>query len=281
MDIVLVFIAAMIAALVIFLVYYLLRVGRDEAKPLPAVKGAGKGSVISVHYNLEKGRSIDVTIHPERLTDAAVQRYEEEAARAESEAAGRPVELDFRFLNDYVEGRLNAEQEERTTQALRAVYEKFRPYLESEGKGSRLVASSSRPPEERRVQEIDDADVVHDDMLEQCVRVLSLPAYDVVLATYVAERLGLTDRVRRVLPSDDEEALERYQTMTETLSTMSDRELLHYALEKEPQPGRFYKRKDLGAIVDAARQRPPRKPREKAPESAQEQTLFSAGEATA
>ena len=225
MDAVFYIICAVLAAVVAFLAYYIVK---PEAVDQTVRKDVtSKGGVISVSYKSEKGRSFEVHIHPDM--------FEEEP---EPEPAPEPVSLDFGALRDYVEGRLDEEREARMRETLELVSRAFRSVYEPaavaperrlDGVSTPAVAPVETPP----------PPVTHDEGLtdDDVVRVLTMPAFDNELAVYISDRLSLQDRVRRFL-DDTDESQARYERCFREFESYTDDELRRYAMELQPSPER-------------------------------------------
>lgn len=256
MDIYSIFLAIIVlvaVALAVVIVVYMIKPdspGREQTVAVPA-----SGGIISVSYKSETGRSFNVSIRPDAFSEEdmiRMQRMQEEEARRNEEraAAQEPsATIDFARLNDFIKGRLDHEEAARMKESLQAVVDMFRPVFAPPAQEERLVDTVSRPVAETRRAEVPEEDGgLGGDVIDRLVRALSMPAYDNVLAVYVSDRLGLRDRVRRMLP-EDEESLERYQMLEEELGGYEDMALAEFAFDKEPVRPRSYKNKQLEVSV--------------------------------
>lgn len=244
----LIFVGVAILAITVFLVYYLFR---GEKTVVTASPGPSDGSVITVSYHSDKGKSFNVTIRPDALSREAIARYHEEEEDLYRSIGEEPKEaaLDFGRINDYINGRLSEEESARMRSSIMAVAELFRPVLQSVPQEERFVETKSRPaaaPAAEEAQVVADEGKGYDE--EALVAALQEPGYDDVLAVYVADRLGFSSRVRRILP-DDDEVQERLQMYTEEFASMDDADLAAYALDKAPKVRRGYKAKKLEVEV--------------------------------
>ena len=227
MDTVIYIICAVLAAIVVFLVYYIVK--PEASEPDVRKDVTSKGGVISVSYKSEKGRSFEVHIHPDMF---------EEEQEPEPDPAPEPVSLDFSALRDYVEGRLDSEREARMRETLELVSRAFRSVYEPaavapERRLEGVSSPAAAPVESPLPPVVEDQGPTDDEV----VRVLTMPSFDNEVAVYISDRLGLQDRVRRVL-DDTDESQSRYERCMREFESYSDEDMRRYALEIEPLPER-------------------------------------------